>query len=677
MARRPLLLVSATLVAALTLLVVVGLRVLERDRDALFARYGRDREQAMAEAARGVEGEVAGIGKDLELASTLLRGAETTRLAERELHAIATIKREYLVMYARTEAGDTTKVTAFDAPAGVAARADATLEKLLTKADADPEKLHISAAYTEPADPAAWYRVFARRPKDHGPTVAVVVDTGVLLARMKLQRDPMTRTLVLDARGVAAGMSDRALASLVQTQPEVIGSMRPAISAGASSITVLDSEVARRIGLPDADAIVVAVPLIVDSGPPWTLLVARSTQALQTQERTVVQRVLVGGALVLVLLLSAAAYVLHNTFRARSLRERLRHTDHLAHLTEKAEKILDHIPSGVLALSEDRRVTGVNRWLAERIGREIIGRRLDSTFESGRPEDVMLVVELVERALTTREPQTLHRERITLLGHEASLNIHAVPLARGIGDVRVLLVFEDLSELRRIEQRLLHSEKLVTAGQLAAGIAHEVGTPLNVARGRVELSLSHLGNDHEEADNQRVVIDQIDRVTRLIQQLLDYVRPAPAAMQDVDLAHSLRTVAELLAPQASKQAVTLRVDAGAPTKLHANPDQVQQIIVNLALNAIDACERGGKVSLRASLRDQGVVLQIEDDGHGIPPEIQKQVFDPFFTTKKRGQGTGLGLWVVAQLVRAQFAEIELDSRPGKGTTMRVVWPVQP
>lgn len=667
---------SGTLFAALTLLVLVGLRVLERDRNALFARYGHDRAQAMAEVARGVAGEVADIGDDLELASTLLQGAETTKLAERELHAIATIKREYLVMYARTDNGETTKVTAFDAPAGIAQRADAALEKLLRNAEMQPGKLHVSTAYAPPGDRAAWNRVFARRPKEHGPVVAVVVDTGVLLARMKLQRDPMSKTLVLDASGAAGGVSDRGLSSVVNRRPDAFRSVLASVRVGERSTTVVDRDLARAIGLPDADAVVVAVPLVVDSGPPWTLLVAASTQALQTQEQTIVRRVLVGGALVIVLLLSAAAYVLHNTFRARTLRERVRHTDHLAHLTEKAEKILDHIPSGVLALSEDRRVTGVNRWLAERIGRDVIGRRLDDTFDSGRSEDVALVVQLVARALETREPQTLQRDRITLLGSDASLNIHAVPLARGIGDVSVLLVFEDLSELRRIEQRLLHSEKLVTAGQLAAGIAHEIGTPLNVARGRVELSLSHLGKDHEETENQRVVIDQIDRVTRLIQQLLDYVRPAPTAMQDVDLADSLHAVAELLAPQATKQAVTLRVDAVRPTKLHADPDQVQQIIVNLALNAIDACERGGQVSLRASSRDNAVVLAIEDNGHGIALELQKQVFDPFFTTKKRGQGTGLGLWVVAQLVRAQAAEIELDSRPGKGTTVRVVWPVQ-
>ncbi len=565
-------------------------------------------------------------------------------------------------------------MTAFDAPSGVAAVTDATLERLLVLAEQQPGKLHVSGPIA--GGSATWYRVFARKANADGPVVAVAVDTAVLLTRMKLQRDSLTRVAILDASGTPAATSDSALAALVRDRSDRFVPLTRAIERGGKSRTIIDDNLARRIGLPSSDAVVVAVPLVVDSGSPWTLLVAASTQALQTQQKTLVRRVLVGGGLVLILLLSAAAYVLHNAFRARTLRERLKHTEHLAHLTEKAEKILDHIPSGVLALSEDLRVTGVNRWLAERLGRDVIGRPLTSTFDAGRSDDVSLVINLVTRALDTREPQALHGERIALLGQDASLNIHAVPLARGVGDVSVLLVFEDLTELRRIEQRLLHSEKLVTAGQLAAGIAHEIGTPLNVARGRVELSLSHLGREHAEADNHRIVIDQIDRVTRLIQQLLDYVRPAPASVQEVDLAHALHAVRDLLAPQAAKRAVSLDVNVSADAStLRTDPDQVQQIIVNLALNAIDACDKGGNVALRACRRDDSVVLEIEDTGHGIPRDLQKQVFDPFFTTKKRGQGTGLGLWVVAQLVRAQAAEIELDSVPGTGTTVRVAWPV--
>ena len=108
--------------------------------------------------------------------------------------------------------------------------------------------------------------------------------------------------------------------------------------------------------------------------------------------------------------------------------------------------------------------------------------------------------------------------------------------------------------------------------------------------------------------------------------------------------------------------------------MRANPDQIQQIMVNLTVNAIDACSSGGTVRLSSRVHEDRVVLEVTDDGHGISREHQKQVFDPFFTTKKRGQGTGLGLWVVAQLARQQAAEIELESAPERGTTVRVNWP---
>ncbi|MGE0402215.1 MAG: sensor histidine kinase [Kofleriaceae bacterium] len=544
---RPLLLVSVALLAALSLLVVTGLRVFERDRDELLARYGHDREVGLAEAARGLVGDVADVSDDLELAAAVLHGADSPTLAERELHAIATIKREYLAMHARTDEGVTTKVTALDAPPNMAQLSDVALDAGLDTAERVRGRLHV----TPVQGGSSWLRVFARRPASHGPSVAVVVDMEVLVSRLKLQRDPMSRFAVLDANGTAAASSDRALGALLRGRPTVAGDVRAAVATGEAARTVVDSEIARAIGLPDANAIVIGVPILVDVGAPWTLLSVISTQALQTQERTVVRRVIVGSVLVLVLLLSAAGYVLYNTFRARALRDRLAHADRLAHL-----------------------------------------------------------------------------------------------------------------------------EKLALAGQLAAGIAHEIGTPLNVARGRVELSLSHLGSDHAEAKNQRIVIDQIDRVTRLIQQLLDYVRPTPARVQLIDLAASLQSVKQLLEPQAAKREVTLEVDATTSTPILTDADQLQQILVNLTLNAVDACEQGGNVALRTRSRSGAVVLEVEDTGHGIQPELQKHVFDPFFTTKKRGQGTGLGLWIVAQLVRAQSAEIEIDSIPGKGTTVRVVWPVQ-
>ncbi len=676
MIRRPILVVLIALTAALAVLALVGRRVLERDRQAMYDGYAHERLLATGEAAHGLAGDIADIGDDLDLAATLLQNAESTRVAERELHAIATIKREYMVMDARADDHATTRVIALDAPAGVADRADSTLARMLDAADSDPGRLHRSGSFGNEHDPAAWYRVFARRPRGHGPSVAVVVDMTIVLGRLKFQRDSATKVLVVAADGLAAPNSDPKLAALMRTRPELFGPVLHDVARDRAAVTTLDAETAASLGVSRAIAVAVAVPFEVESGAPWTLLVVASTAALAVQEQTLVRRVLVGGGLVLVLLLSAAGYVIHNTRRAATSRERLRHVDRLAHLTEKAEKIIDHIPSGVLTLSEDLRVTSVNRWFSQRLARDITGSALDAAFDRAPADDLATLFALVELAAKTHQAQSLPRTRLRLLGAESLLSIHVIPLARSDADVSLLVVFDDLTQLRRIEERLLRSEKLVTAGQLAAGIAHEIGTPLNVARGRVELSLSHLGAEHAEAPNHRVVLEQIDRVTRLIQHLLDYVRPTPTAIQQVDPARTMHVVEDLLSAHATKRAVMLEVDAPeALPPLYADPDQLQQVLVNLVLNAIDACDRNGRVTLRASVRGAILHLEVCDNGHGIPHEIQTQIFDPFFTTKKRGQGTGLGLWVVAQLVRAHSAEIELKSSPGAGTTVRVAWPV--
>lgn len=543
----PRLLVIAILIAALSALVYVGQQVFHRDRDALFAKFGQERAQGVENAARALAADVADIGEDLELVSTLLETSDSPQQAQRTLHAIATVKREYLALHGRT-GDETTRVVAIDAPPETAALSAATIDDMLDKAHAQPGPLFISGPYAA-TEEAMWYRVFARRAKPDGPSVAVAVDTTVLLPRLKLQRAPSSRRVILDGDGHAAPGSDPELVSVLEVDRAPFAPALEAVRGGDTGSVLLSASVATRMKLPDSAAVAIGVPLSIDSGPPWTLLYVVSTAPLDRQERTIIQRVLAGSALVLVLLIAAAAYVIHNTYRARALRDRVRDAD-----------------------------------------------------------------------------------------------------------------------------RLAHTGKLVTAGQLAAGIAHEIGTPLNVARGRVELSLSHLGTTHPEAENHRIVIDQIDRVTRLLQQLLDYVRPAAAVMEQVDLASVLPTIQQLLLPQATKRGVTLDVEA-QPAMMRANPDQVQQIIVNLVVNAIDACSSGGKVSLACRTSQDRVILEVTDDGHGISRELQKQVFDPFFTTKKRGQGTGLGLWVVAQLVRQQSAEIELESAPERGTTVRVTWPV--
>jgi signal transduction histidine kinase len=125
--------------------------------------------------------------------------------------------------------------------------------------------------------------------------------------------------------------------------------------------------------------------------------------------------------------------------------------------------------------------------------------------------------------------------------------------------------------------------------------------------------------------------------------------------------------------------VSLRLELPAPLPpVAADPDQLQQVLVNVTLNAIHACSRGGAVTLRAAPGVGGrLAIEVEDDGAGIAEELRPRVFDPFFTTKKRGEGTGLGLTIAAQLVRAHGGDVDLESVVGRGTRVRIGWPLAP
>jgi len=376
-------------------------------------------------------------------------------------------------------------------------------------------------------------------------------------------------------------------------------------------------------------------------------------------------------------------YVLIANKRAVALRESRRHALRLAHLHDKTQKILDNIPTGVLALAADGHISAVNQALRERLPAGSVGAPLAAAFPRAPEATMARVRALVEAAATQGGVTSVHGEPLALFGEEGVYSLHAVPLEPADPEVRTLLVVEDLSNVRALETQLLRAEKLATVGVLAAGIAHEIGTPLGVVRGRAEYVQGKLGPQHPQSAGVGVIVEQIDRVSRTLRQLLDFARMQRPVVRPVQLAPLARSVQELLRLESARRTVPLELQLpeGLPA-LAADPDQLQQVLVNLCLNALDACSEGGQVRLSASAPIPGehwglVALRVQDDGCGIPQESLNQVFDPFFTTKKRGQGTGLGLTVVAQIVRNHGGRIELESEPGQGTCVTLWWPATP
>jgi signal transduction histidine kinase len=242
---------------------------------------------------------------------------------------------------------------------------------------------------------------------------------------------------------------------------------------------------------------------------------------------------------------------------------------------------------------------------------------------------------------------------------------------------RVLLESDRAVDL---EQQLRRAETLAVAGKLTSGIAHEVGTPLNIISGRAEILLRGLPADHPGRPDLEVIVAQTDRISAIIRSLLDTVRQQKPEIQPVAVPGVLERVVPLMEHMARRRGVSLSSTAAPPLPdIAADPNQVQQVLINLIVNAMEATPRGGRIGIEtwACPNDgrPGVAVAVSDTGSGIPADAIGHVFEPFFTTKPQGQGTGLGLSICRDIVREHGGTLAVQSREGQGTTFTAWLPV--
>jgi signal transduction histidine kinase len=240
-----------------------------------------------------------------------------------------------------------------------------------------------------------------------------------------------------------------------------------------------------------------------------------------------------------------------------------------------------------------------------------------------------------------------------------------------------------------LERNLRQSEKLASVGQLAAGLAHEIGTPLNIIGGRAEFLLRRQRSSEEASDNLQIIRSQIDRIAGIVRQLLEFSRRREPAFRCVDLALLLDNVVRLLEHKIDekKVSVEIRIAENQPS-IAADPDQLQQVFINLFLNSLHVLQPGGiiRISVVATANDHasaafggvesGLRIEFEDSGAGIAAEYLGQVFDPFFTTKDVGEGTGLGLSVSYGIIKDHGGEIRVESRVGQFTRFVIFLPAR-
>ena len=376
------------------------------------------------------------------------------------------------------------------------------------------------------------------------------------------------------------------------------------------------------------------------------------------------------------LLSALARYAAIAIENARLLESAERRALDLERVKRATENILESIDVAVLALEESGRIRSCNRAFETLYGvsrEDIVGTPVDRLLAA----DLLATIRGGGREGWRIDAPTnlfkLHFDNLE--GKRRIVNLALVPLSNP--DERgVLLVMDDITEKAALEDQLLQAEKLSSLGLLAAGIAHEINTPITGISSYAQMLLQQTG----ATDRRRPMLEKIEkqsfRASEIVNSLLNFSRLSGSAFHPVDVNRLIADCLALLRHQFERSGI--RVEADLEESLppvYGNTGKLQQVFVNLFLNARDAMPSGGDLVVRTGMRESMVVVEISDTGEGIPRENLNRIFDPFFTTKPIGKGTGLGLAVSYGIVEEHGGRIFVDS-PGRGTHFQLNFPAR-
>ena len=372
------------------------------------------------------------------------------------------------------------------------------------------------------------------------------------------------------------------------------------------------------------------------------------------------------------LLLTLANYVGIAAENASLYLSLKRKVDEYERLKEFSENIVESINVGILAAGLDDRVESWNTQMEKLsgIGRaDAVGRTLGELFPAA----------LVEQFERTRGEMRIHHLDNFLLetGHgESTMNIAVAPwVSRDNEQIGRLVIFDDVTDRAELERRLVQADKLSSIGLLAAGVAHEVNTPLAVISSYAQMLANQVVGDEQKSLMLDKISRQKFRASEIVNSLLNFSRTSNSDLSEVQINRVIQETLSLLEHQLRKAGIEARtrLDPQLET-VKGNAGKLQQVFLNLFLNARDAMEPRGVLEVVTYMSEKGVAVDVLDTGHGIAPEHLSRIYDPFFTTKSAKKGTGLGLSVTYGIIQEHGAAIEALSRQGAGTCFHLEFP---
>jgi two-component system NtrC family sensor kinase len=353
----------------------------------------------------------------------------------------------------------------------------------------------------------------------------------------------------------------------------------------------------------------------------------------------------------------------------------------LERLNIYTENILESINVAVLALDPGGQITSCNKAfeaLYDTNRKQIAG----SPIESLLPTDVLASIQRITGTKTWRLESPANIFKLYLENRSSKrliVNLSLIPLLNAMAEnAGSLIVLDDITEKVQMEDQLMQAEKLSSIGLLAAGIAHEVNTPIAGISSYTQMLLKETPESDRNVPILKKIEKQTFRAAEIVNGLLNFSRLNNSEFASLNINQLINDSLALLDHQLqiNRIKVESQYDDSLPP-IYGNTGKLQQVFINLFLNARDAMPSGGELAVQTGMIDSAVVVDITDTGIGIPEENLRKIFDPFFTTKAIGKGTGLGLSVTYGIIQEHGGRIFVDSNSGRGTHFRLKLPTRP
>jgi two-component system, NtrC family, sensor kinase len=340
--------------------------------------------------------------------------------------------------------------------------------------------------------------------------------------------------------------------------------------------------------------------------------------------------------------------------------------------------ILESSPNGIVAVDQHKKITSFNRRAEDILQlkrKSVLGKKYGDVF---RGEFLDIFNRVVEQQAVPDNAEIVYPRQdgdTVLLGITSSLL-----KKRDSAAIGTIVSIQDLTEFKKTEELIRRMDKLSSLGQLSAGLAHEIRNPLASINFNVQLIEKHLEDNQNAKSIMHDTFEGIERIKILVKRVLDFTKTGTPAFSSGNIHESINDALELIAPQIRKKNIAIKKDYAAEIGPFVfDPHQMQQVFVNLLLNATEATPEGGFIEIRSATekarnRNNIHVITISDNGQGITPDNMSKIFDPFFTTKP--EGTGLGLSIVHKILEQHEASIDIKSRENKGSSFILRFPAK-